>query len=44
MTTQAVLDALRKHPFVQGFEPPQIEKLASTAKAVRFEPDRIIFR
>jgi CRP-like cAMP-binding protein len=44
MTTQAVLDALRKHPFVQGFEAPQVDKLAALAKEVRFDPDQIIFR
>jgi CRP-like cAMP-binding protein len=44
MTTQAVLDALRKHPFVQGFEAPQVDRLAALAKEVRFDPDQIIFR
>ena len=44
MTTQAVQDALRKHPFVQGFKPRRSRSCAAFAKEVRFEPDKIIFR
>jgi CRP/FNR family cyclic AMP-dependent transcriptional regulator len=44
MTTPTLVATLAKHPFVQGLSPAQVEKLASLAKAERFEPNRIVFR
>ncbi len=43
MTVETVLPKLQKHPFVRGFTAAQIEKLASHAKEVRFEPNHVIF-
>lgn len=34
---------LRKHPFVAGFAPAHVDKLASLAKAVRFARDHVVF-
>lgn len=34
---------LRKQPFVKGFQEHEIEQLATLAKDVRFERDRILF-
>ena len=41
---QALLSVLEKHPFVAGFEPRHIARLAALAKQVRFEQDHTIFR
>lgn len=38
------LAKLRHHPFVLGFEPRHVERLASLARDVRFERDQVIFR
>lgn len=43
MDTAAVLALLRKQPFVQGFSQRQIDKLATLAREMHFEPDRILF-
>jgi CRP-like cAMP-binding protein len=32
------------HPFLKGFTPEQIEKIASIAKVVNFDADHLIFR
>jgi CRP-like cAMP-binding protein len=42
--TQAVREALRGLPFVEGMESHHIDKLASLATEVGFEKDQIIFR
>lgn len=44
MSTEAVLAALRGQPFVEGFSPSQVDKLATLATRVRFEPDQVMFR
>jgi CRP-like cAMP-binding protein len=44
MTTETLLAVLRKHPFVEEFQPQHIEKLTTLAKMVSFERDQIIFR
>src|SRR5512143_53906 len=44
MSAQALMPVLAKQPFVQGFQPQQVEKLASLAKQVHFDPNQIIFR
>jgi CRP/FNR family cyclic AMP-dependent transcriptional regulator len=41
---ESILNMLRQHPFVVGFEPSYIETLAKVAKEVRFERDQILFR
>jgi CRP/FNR family cyclic AMP-dependent transcriptional regulator len=41
---ETVLEMLRDHPFVGGFEPHHLEKLAAMAKEVRFDRDQILFR
>jgi CRP/FNR family transcriptional regulator, cyclic AMP receptor protein len=37
-------EMLSLHPFLHGFTPEQIEKVASIAQIVHFEPDHLIFR
>jgi CRP-like cAMP-binding protein len=44
MTPSPLLPLLQKHPFVRGFSPAQVERLATHAKAVRFNTDHVIFR
>jgi CRP-like cAMP-binding protein len=44
MTKETLLAVLRKHPFVEEFQPQHIEKLTTLAKEVSFERDQIIFR
>ena len=39
-TLQALL---RKHPFVEGFEPADVDKLAGFAKEVHFARDQVVF-
>ena len=39
-----MLAMLRNHPFVAGFEPRHVEKLASLATEIRFDRDQILFR
>jgi len=43
MIDQILQGTLGKHPFVQGFEPAHVEKLAALAKPVRFERDHVVF-
>jgi CRP/FNR family cyclic AMP-dependent transcriptional regulator len=43
MTQETLLDVLRKHPFVDEFEPQDIEKLTALAREVHFERDQVIF-
>jgi CRP/FNR family cyclic AMP-dependent transcriptional regulator len=42
--TESVVMVLQRHPFVEEFQPPHVEKLASMATRVRFERDQVIFR
>ena len=37
------LQVLRKHPFVEAFEPAHVEKLAVLARPVRFARDQVVF-
>lgn len=42
--TDAVVAMLQRHPFVEEFEAPYVEKLAAMAVRVRFDRDQVIFR
>jgi CRP/FNR family transcriptional regulator, cyclic AMP receptor protein len=44
MATMSVLELLEKQPFVKGFEPEQVRKLATLARQVQFSANEIIFR
>lgn len=44
MTLENVADTLREHPFLEGFAPEHIEKLAALASTVRFGKGELIFR
>jgi len=35
---------LQKHPFVEGFRPEHVDKLAGLGRQVRFSADQVIFR
>ena len=43
MIDQALQQALRRHHFVEAFEPAHVDKLAELAKPVRFERDHVLF-
>lgn len=44
MTTEALLAALQRHPFVSEFQPQHIERLASLAKEVWCDRDQVLFK
>ena len=44
MNSESLATVLGRQPFVQDFQPHQIEKLAALAKRVRFEADQVLFR
>ncbi len=44
MDTKALYDILRQHPFLEGFKPPHIQKMAEMAHEVEFARDQVIFR
>lgn len=44
MTAQDIPSLLGRHPIARDFQPPQLERLASEARLVRFAPDEVIFR
>ena len=43
MIDQALQQALRRHHFVEGFEPAHVDKLATLARPVTFERDQVVF-
>jgi CRP/FNR family cyclic AMP-dependent transcriptional regulator len=43
MIDQALQAVLRKHHFVEAFEPAHVDKLAALATAVKFERDQVLF-
>jgi len=43
MNEESLLQVLTKHPFVEEFQPEDIEKLAALAREVHFERDQVIF-
>ena len=43
MIDQALQSALRRHHFVEAFEPAHIDKLVELATPVRFERDHVLF-
>jgi len=43
MTKETLLAVLRRHPFVEEFQPEHIEMLTSIAKEVDFVRDQVIF-
>jgi CRP-like cAMP-binding protein len=44
MTLESVTRALREHPFLQGFAPEHIDKLAAMAGEARFRRGELLFR
>ena len=44
MTLENLRNTLREHPFLEGFEPEHIGKLAAMASEVRFGKGELIFR
>ena len=44
MTFDNLANTLREHPFLEGFEPEHIDKLAGMASEVRFGKGELIFR
>ena len=44
MEPQVLIEALHEHPFLEGFKPRHIERMAGLAAEVRFARDQIIFR
>lgn len=44
MTLENLANTLREHPFLQGFTPDHIDKLAAMASEVRFARGELIFR
>lgn len=44
MTTDTSLEVLLKQPFVEGLQTWQVERLATLAKEVWYEPETVIFR
>jgi CRP-like cAMP-binding protein len=43
MIDQALQATLRRHPFVEGFDPGYVEKLAALARGVQFQRDQVVF-
>ncbi len=44
MSAATLLAVLRKHPFVEEFQPEHIDRLRAMAREVVFSPDQVIFR
>ena len=44
MTTEHVLDALKRHPFARELHEAHLDQLVSLAKVVHFRKDEILFR
>jgi CRP-like cAMP-binding protein len=44
MSALTLLEVLKKHPFVDEFQPEHIERLRALAREVMLEPDRVIFK
>ena len=44
MTSENLANTLREHPFLEGFAPEHIDKLAAMASEVRFGKGELIFR
>jgi CRP-like cAMP-binding protein len=43
MIGEALQALLRRHPFVEAFEPAHVDKLAQLARGVTFERDQVVF-
>jgi CRP/FNR family cyclic AMP-dependent transcriptional regulator len=43
MPKEKVIEVLRRHPFVEEFQPEHIERLTQLAKQVHFARDQVIF-
>ena len=43
MIDQGMHATLRRHPFVEGFEPAHVDKLAALARPVTFGRDQVVF-
>ncbi len=43
MPKEQVIEVLRRHPFVEEFQPEHIERLTQLAKQVHFDRDQVIF-
>ncbi len=44
MDPKALYEVLRQHPFLEGFKPPHVQKMAEMAHEVQFTRDQVIFR
>jgi CRP-like cAMP-binding protein len=44
MEAKTMIDLLREHPFLEGFRPPHVQKMAELALEVQFGRDELIFR
>lgn len=44
MTSDSVSTILHRHPFVSGFQPHHVDKLATLGKSAHFKADEILFR
>jgi len=44
MESKSLTDILREHPFLEGFKPQHVEKMAGMAREVQFGRDQMIFR
>lgn len=44
MPSDSVSTILHRHPFVSGFKPHHVDKLATLGQVARFKPDQILFR
>lgn len=43
MIDPSLQQVLRRHPFVDAFEPAYVDKLAGLARAVQFQRDQVVF-
>jgi CRP-like cAMP-binding protein len=44
METKTLVEVLRRHPFIEGFEDEYVEKMAAMAEETQFGRDEVIFR
>lgn len=44
METKSLVEILREHPFLEGFKPQHVQKMAEMALEVQFGRDQIVFK
>jgi len=44
MAGKSLVEILREHPFLEGFKPEHVEKMAGMAREVQFSRDQMIFQ